>query len=173
MKATVLGGLVAAIAALACAGVVGAGVVAEDKPVSLVTRNLVTHDGMPFVRLADLARALGGSGRWDPARARYEIQPGPNGVMLFNGGLLPTLGPGGDPERLKRNLPAAQNAFRISIGGRDVAIDEEDGVMLRPADPAVSLNFLAGLLGGKARFDPGRGSWVLPPGGSGTPLRFR
>ena len=45
--------------------------------------------------------------------------------------------------------------------------------MLRPPDPAISLNFLARMLGGKAKFDPGTGMWVLPHGGPGDPMRFR
>lgn len=143
------------------------------RPASLVTPNLVTHNGLPFVPLSELARALGGTGRYDPVRNRYEIQPGPTGVLLFNPGMLSMLGPGGDPEHLAHGQAANQNAFKLGIGGQDVSIDEQERVMLRPADPAISLKFLARLLGGQARFDSGKGMWVLPPGGPGSPIRFR
>ncbi len=164
---------VAAVVALAAAPIVTAGIVVEDKPVALVTANLVMNGGRPFVRLADLARALGGTGRYDAVHRSYEILPGSGGALIANPGLFSALGPGGDPGRLGGRLVATQNAFRLSIGGRDVGIEEEERVMLRPADPGVSLSFLARMLGGTARFDPGKGSWVLPPGGPGTPLRFR
>ena len=162
---------VAAGVALAAAATAIAGVVVEEKPVSLVTNNLVMHAGRPFVRLADLARALGGNGRWDPARLKYEIQPGPVGVLQFNPGALGPLAVRGTP-RLAGQA-AGRNSFELGIGGQDVMIGDEEHVLLPPADPAVALNFLARLLGGQARFDSGRGAWVLPPGGAGTPLRFR
>ncbi|MGD1147651.1 MAG: hypothetical protein ABR961_06870 [Thermoanaerobaculaceae bacterium] len=142
------------------------------RPASLVTANLVMSKGLPFVPLSDLARALGGTGRYDPVKNRYEIQPGPNGVLLVNPGMLSMLGPGGDPEHAAHGKLASQNAFRLGIGGQDVMIDDEEHLLLRPADPAISLKLLARLLGGQARFDPGTGAWVLPHGGPGSPLRF-
>src|SRR5512135_1580271 len=97
---------VAAGVALLVAG--AGGIVIEDKPVALVTNGLVMHAGKPFVRLADLARALGGTGRYDAAHRTYEIQPGAGGALAANPGLLSALGPGGDPERLKGRLIATQ-----------------------------------------------------------------
>ncbi len=160
-------------AALLAAAAATAGIAIEDKPVALVTGNIVMHAGQPFVPLSELAKALGGTGRYDPARLRYEIQPGPNGVLISNPGLLSAQRPGGGPDRPGRGRTADRNAFSLAIGGGEVSVDDVDDILVRPGDPAVSLGFLAHLLGGKARFDPGRGSWVLPPGGSGTPLRFR
>jgi len=164
--------VVAVGVALAVTATAVAGIVIEEKPVALVTRNLVMHNGKPFVPLADLARALGGTSRWDPARVKYEIQPGPNGVLLFNRGALGALGPGGGPEHKAHDMAASQNAVKLSIGGQDVSIDEQERVMLRPPDPAISLDFLARMLGGKAKIDPGTGMWVLPRGGPGDPMMF-
>jgi len=166
-------GLAATAVALALVTGATAGIVIEDKPVSLVTKSLAIHAGKPFVRLADLTRALGGTGRYDPARQRYEIQPGANGVLIVNPGFLSTFGPDGDPEHLAHGHAASQNAFRLGIGGQDVMIDDEEHLLLTPSDPAVSLSFVARLLGGRARLDGTKGTWVLPPGGPGTPLRFR
>jgi hypothetical protein len=164
------------MACLAAAVNVTAGIVIEDKPVSLVTNNLVMSKGLPFVPLSDLARALGGTGRFDAARNRYDIQPGANGILLVNSSPLAAQGnrmvPLGDPRVVGERQLASQNAFKLGIGGQDVMIDEEH-LMLRPADPAISLKFLARLLGGQAKFDPGTGTWVLPHGDPGSPLRFR
>ncbi len=160
-------------AALLAAAAGTAGAVVGDKPVALVTGNIVMHAGQPFVPLSELARALGGAGRFDPARLRYEIQPGPNGVLIANPALLSAPRPGRGSERPGRGRTADRNAFSLAIGVGEVSVDDLDDILVRPGDPAVSLGFLAHLLGGKARFDSGRGSWVLPPGGLDTPLRFR
>ena len=163
-------GVVVAVGNLVAAVPVTAGIEPSPwRPVSMVTANLVMSNGMPFVPLSELAKALGGTGRYDPVRLKYEIRPGPNGVLLVNPGSLATLGAG----QISRGRLAAQNALRLSIGGQDVMIDDEEHLLLRPADPAISVRFLARLLGGQAKFDPGTGAWVLPPGGPGSPLRFR
>ncbi len=160
----------AGFAFVAAATAIG-GIAIEEKPASLVTSNLIMHAGRPFVPLGELARALGGSGRYDPVRLRYEIQPGAAGVLLVNPGALGALLPA---PGARGGAPAThQNSVRLGIGGREVMIEGSELVLLRPTDPAVSLNFLARLLGGQARFDPGRAAWVLPPGGPGSPLRFR
>ncbi len=172
MRTAITGAVMAATLAIQAASA-SAGIVIEERPVSLLTKNLIMHKGQPFVRLADLARALGGTGRYDPVKARYEIQPGPNGVLALNRGALAALGPGGDPEHVAHGQAANQNTFKLGIGGGDVGIEEEDKVLLRPADPAISLRFLARLLGGQAKFDAGKGTWVLPHGGPGSPLMFR
>lgn len=170
---TVFLGVVVAVANLVAAATVTAGVEPSPwRPASLVTANLVLHNGLPFVPLSELAKALGGTWRYDPAKARYEIQPGPNGVLLVNPGGLSALGPGGNPGPLAHGQVASQNAVRLSLGGQDVMIDNYEYWLMRPADPAISLNFLARLLGGQARFDSGRSAWVLPAGGPGSPLRF-
>ena len=171
-RRTVFVGVVVAVASLVTAVTVTAGITIEDKQDSLVTANLVLHNGLPFVPLSELAKALGGTWRYDPAKARYEIQPGPNGILLVNPGGLSALGPGGNAGPLAHGQVASQNSVRLSIGGQDVMIDNYEFVLMRPADPAISLKFLARLLGGQARFDSGRGAWVLPPGGPGCPLRF-
>jgi len=85
---------------------------------------------------------------------------------------LGALGPGGGPEHKAHDMAASQNAVKLSIGGQDVSIDEQERVMLRPPDPAISLDFLARMLGGKAKIDPGTGMWVLPRGGPGDPMMF-
>ncbi len=167
-------GLAAAVVGLVAATGLTAGIAPSPfRPASLVADNLVMHGGKPFVRLADLARALGGTMRYDPAKLRYEIQPGTNGALLLNPGLLPAHGPDGDPERPGRGGAASRLAFKLGMGGQDVMIDEEDEILLRPGDPAVALDFVARLLGGRARLDAGKGAWLLPPGGPGSPLRFR
>ncbi len=158
----------AAIAVLLNAGVLVAGVEPMPwRPASLVTPNLVMHGGRPFIALSELARALGGIGRYDPARLRYEIQPGSSGVLLVNPGALAT-GPGANGHGT-----AGQNPLRLAFGAGEVVVPESEVVLLRPADPEISLGLLAGLLGGQARFDASKGFWVLPPGGPGTALRFR
>ncbi|MDD5564629.1 MAG: hypothetical protein PHQ91_13030 [Thermoanaerobaculaceae bacterium] len=159
--------IVAVGVALAAAATAGAGIIVQEKPVSLLTNTLVMHAGRPFVPLSELARALGGSGRYDPVRLRYEIRPGAAGLLQFNPGGLGALG----IRRLDGQVPGP--SFSLRIGGQDVAIEDQDHVLLPSGDPAVSLSFLARLLGGLARFDPSRGAWVLPPGGAANPLRFR
>jgi hypothetical protein len=162
-----LAGLVAAVAATA-------GIAPSPfRPASLVTNNLVMQGGRPFVALSDLARALGGTGRYDPARLKSEIQPGPNGVLVLNPGAMAAHGGGGDPHRLGGGQAGSHPSFGLRIGGQDVMFDDGESILLRPGEFAISLNFLARLLGGQARFDPGRGAWVLPPGDPGTPLSFR
>lgn len=160
-------GIVAAIAATA-------GIAPSPfRPASLVTNNLVMQGGRPFVALSDLARALGGTGRYDPVRLRYEIQPGPNGVLVLNPGPMAAYGGGGDPHRLIRGQAATHPPLALRIGVQDVMFDDAESILLRPGEFAISLNLLARLLGGQARFDPGRGAWVLPPGDPSTPLSFR
>ena len=132
------------------------------RPASLVSTNLFMQGGRPFVALSELAKALGGTGRWDPIQSRYEIQPGPNGVLAANPGALGALGL--SPTVHGAPQVAGQTAVKLGFGGGDVMIDNSELVLLHPADPAISLNFLARLLGGQARFDPGKGFWVLPPG---------
>jgi hypothetical protein len=161
-------------AALGTAGAAIAGVEPSPfRPASLVTANLVMSRGLPFVPLAELARALGGTGRYEPARVRYDIQPGAAGVLIANPGMLATLAPAINAAQAPRGGLASGQPFKLAIGGQEMTIKEEDTLLLRPADPAISLQLLARLLGGQARFDAGKGMWVLPPGGPGSPLRFR
>lgn len=141
-----------------------AGIAIEEKPASLITRNIVMQKGQPFFPLSDLARALGGSLRFDRARHRYEIQPGPNGILQLNSGPLSALA--------SRQAPSREST-RLGLGGGDVMIDNSELVLLQPADPLVSLNLLARLLGAQSRFDAAKGLWMLPPGGPGSPLKFR
>ncbi len=140
------------------------------RPASLVARNLVMHKGQPFVRLGDLARTLGGTLRGEPGAQRFEIQPGAAGVLQVNPGALGAVA-GGPPVASPRGTE--RNAFRLAIGGREIGIGPEDRLLLSPSEPAVSLRFLARLLGGQATFDAGKGVWLLPAGGPATPLRFR
>ncbi len=165
---------VVALAVVAAAIAVSGGIAPSPfRPLSLVTANIVMQGGQPFVRLADLARAMGGSVRLDPARVRYEIQPGAAGVLLVNAGKLATLGGAGAPGGAAPGQAARRNAFGLAIGGHNVAIAEEDRLFLTPADAAVSLRFLARLLGGQPRFDASKGIWLLPAGDAASPLRFR
>ena len=140
------------------------------RPASLVSRNLTMHNGQPFVRLADVAKALGGSLRYEARTQRFEIQPGAGGVVQVNLAALGSVA-GGPPVASPRATD--RNAFRLAIGGREIPIGEEDRVLVSPSEPALSLRFLARLLGGQATFDPGKGVWMLPAGGPATPLRFR
>ncbi len=150
-----------------------AGIAIEDKPASLVSSALVMHRGRPFLRLADLARSLGGSGNYQPAGHRYDIQVGGGGVLVLNPGGVAAAGFGPDLRGPGRGRPARQNALALGLGGQDVLVGDEEFVLLRPDDPAVSLDVLARLLGGRPRFDQARGLWFLPPGNRASPLRFR
>ena len=141
------------------------------RPASLVTNNLVMQGGRPFVFLADLARALGGTGRYDPVRLRYEIQPGAGGVLLADPAALGALAR--IPASPSLPVPAGRRPVTLSVAGAEVTVGSPEIAMLRPAEPAVSLGFLARLLGGEERFDAGKGIWLLPAGGPMTPLRFR
>jgi len=179
---------VAAMCTLVAVSLAVAGVVVEEKPVSLLTRNLVMRNGKAFVPGSDLARALGGTGRYDPVRLKYEIRPGARGLLKVNPGALASLAPsarnvrgvtrlegpdsgtGGQPNP---NHVAAQSSFKLNLGGGDVMIEEEEHVMLRPGELGFSIELIGRLLGGQARFDPNKGGWVLPRGGPGSPLAFR
>ena len=143
------------------------------RPASLVTTNLVMQRGQPFVRLSDLARALGGALRHDAAENRFDIQPGGSGLLQVNIGALAALAPAAAPGHPGSARVGDRAAFKLAVGGRDLGVGAEDRLLLSPSDPAVSLRFLARLLGGQATFDPGKGVWMLPAGGPATPLRFR
>ncbi|HVN77060.1 MAG TPA: hypothetical protein VMT19_12135 [Thermoanaerobaculaceae bacterium] len=162
----------AAFAAALSAVIVTAGIEPVPwRPASLVTSNLVMLGGRPFVALSDLAKALAGTGHYDPVRLRYEIRPGPNGVLVVNPGAFSALAlaPGA-----LRTLPADhRNPVNLAIGSAEVTIPASEGATLRPGEAALSLDFLARLLGGQARFDSSKGFWELPAGGPSTPLRFR
>jgi hypothetical protein len=150
---------------LAMAGTAPAGIAIEEKPVALISKNLVMRNGKPFVPLPDLAKALGGSGQFDQVKRRYAILPGSNGVLRTNPAAIAARG---------RIVPKGLNAtsVAISFGGLDVMIDDFEVIMLRPAEPALSLNALASLLGGTAKLGA-KGTWEIPPGGPGSPLAFQ
>ena len=75
------------------------------------------------------------------------------------------------PNRWALGLAVIENGHPIGV--QDVMFDDAESILLRPGEFAISLNLLARLLGGQARFDPGRGAWDLPPGDPSTPLSFR
>jgi hypothetical protein len=149
---------------------------AAERPASLVTRNLIMHKGIPYVPATDLARALGGTGRYDAAARRLEIQPGANGVLAVNPGPLAAFaaaaGVGSAAPRVS-GPGSTQAPFFLRLGGHDIRIANAEEILLGSREPAASLVLLARLLGGTPRFDPGRGAWVLPTGGPTFPMAFR
>jgi hypothetical protein len=170
------------------AGLALAGITIEEKPVSLLTKNVVMRNGKAYIPGGDLARALGGTARYDEANRRFAIQLGSRGMLTSNPGALAALAqqshaPRGlarmeDPDsgtggQANLHQVAGQTAFKLSFGGSDVMIEEEEHVLLRPGEHAFSIELLGRLLGGQSRFDPNKGGWVLPPGGPGSPLSFR
>lgn len=141
-----------------------AGIAIEERPLSLVTKNLATHGGQPHVLLSDLALALGGSGQFDKAKNAYRITTGAGGVLKANSAALR----GGPPVPKKINATTVV----LSIGGQDVTIDYWEVIMLRPAEPAMPLSALAKLFGGAAKMNSD-GTWKIPPGDPSSPLAFR
>jgi hypothetical protein len=61
----------------------------------------------------------------------------------------------------------------LRLAGQEIVLASPEEVLSASAAPALSLNFVARLLGGQARFDAGRAAWVLPAGGAASPLAFR
>ncbi|MBI4915166.1 MAG: hypothetical protein HY825_04905 [Acidobacteria bacterium] len=161
------GWLAIAAAILAVPVVSSAGIIIEDKPVSLISRNLVMEQGVPCIPLADLARALGGTLQVDLPGRRLTITPGQGGVLKINPG---------SPVLTRSNVAAGQAAGRtgvmLRLGGGDVMTEDFERILLRPS-PLMPLPLLAKLLGGTARLDPSKNMWVLPHGGPGDPLAFR
>jgi hypothetical protein len=166
-KGTSSAPLLLTLALLALAGMAYAGIVIEERPASLLSRNIVMRNGKPFVALADLARALGGSGNYNAGERRYRIVPAAGGVLQLNPGALSSF------NRDLKNRIGSQNTVMINFGGQDVMIDDAEYVLLRPSDPGVSLALVARLLGGSVRFDKTSGAWKLPSGGPDSPLRFQ
>lgn len=163
-----LTGLLAIVAAtLAVPVVASAGIIVEDKPVSLISRNLVMEQGVPCIPLADVARALGGTLQVDLQRGLLKITPGQAGALKLN----PS-----SPMLVRSDaaagLAAGQNGVILRLGGGDVMFEEFEFILLRPS-PLMPLPLLARLLGGTARLDPTKNMWVLPRGGPGDPLAFR
>ncbi|MEW6336042.1 MAG: hypothetical protein AB1625_01460, partial [Acidobacteriota bacterium] len=181
--------LTAAGVAAVLAAAAFAGIVLEDRPVSLLTKNLVMRNGKAYVPGADLARALGGTGRYDAGKLRYEITPGANGLLKVNPGALRSIiEPNNRPNsimnpndrRLSPKLEApdsdaggkvklgqapALHAVRLNLGDRDLVLEEDEHIVLHPGELGFSLGLLGRLLGGGARLEPSSGAWLLPPGG--------
>lgn len=156
-----------------------AGVVVEDKPVSLLSANVVMERGVPCIPLADLARALGGTLRVNLEQRLLVITPGPSGLLKANPARLTGFAqaqrlrrPPGGQERLSEAQAAGQSAAILRIGGADVAFEKFEFILLRP-EPLLPLPLLGTLLGGNARLDPKSNSWLLPHGGPNDPLSFR
>ena len=154
----------------------GASLPKAERPASLLTRNLIMSRGLPYVPLSDLGRALGGAARYDAVAHRLEIQPGVGGVLVVNPGPLAAFAAasrsaGGTVRDVGPGLPHTPLVLRLA--GQEIAIANPEEVLSASAAPALSLNFLARLLGGQARFDAGRAAWVLPTGGAASPLAFR
>ena len=165
LSLALLAGLIGLLAA-------GASLPNAERPASLLTRNLIMSRGLPYVPLADLGRALGGAGRYDPAGRRLEIQPGAGGVLVVNPGPLAAFATASRAaaETLRG---VTQTPLVLRLAGQEIVIANPEEVLSASAAPALSLNFLARLLGGQARFDAGRAAWVLPAGGAASPLAFR
>ena len=161
------GWLAIAAAVLAVPVVASAGITVEDKPVSLISRNLVMEQGVPCIPLADVAKALGGTLHVDLPGRRLTITPGQGGVLKLNPG---------SSVFTRSNVAAGQAAGQTGVvlrfGGGDVMTEDFERILLRPS-PLMPLPLLARLLGGTARLDPTKNMWVLPHGGPGDPLSFR
>jgi len=155
---------------------------AAERPVSLVSRNVVTVDGRTYVPLSDLAKALGGRMECTRDRNRCAVTSGPGGILKVNPDALAAFVA---KRRRDRMIEDAANAGRgekegvmniqVTFDGSDVGVrreEEEEHLLLRP-NPMMPVEFLGKLLGGQARFDPGAKAWKLPPGDPGCPLAFR
>jgi hypothetical protein len=144
------------------AGMAVARTAVESKPLSLITTGLVTKDARFYVPVVDLAKAMGGTATYVREGSRCSITVGTSGVVRVNA------------EALKDFVKGRKaTTVVISVGGQDVAIDNWEVIMLRPAEWAVSLDFLAKLFGGSATMSATDRTWKIPPGDPGTPLEFR
>lgn len=178
------GPLVLAVSLLTVPLHAAAGIIVEDKPVSLVSSNVVMERGVPCIPLADLARALGGTLQVNLEQRLLVITPGPNGPLKPNPARLTSFAqaqrlrrPPGGQERLSeaqaaQGQAAGRSAAILRIGGADVMFEEFEFILLRP-NPLMPLPLLGTMLGGTARFDPAKNMWMLPPGGPTDPLAFR
>ncbi len=91
------------------------------------------------------------------------ITLGQSGVLMVNQSRLSTS---------IRPPAVGQKGVLLRMGGGGVMFEEFEVILLRPS-PLMPLKLLANLLGGTARFDPAKNTWVLPRGGPGDPLMFR
>ena len=163
-------------------GIAFAGIVVEDKPVSLLGLKVVMERGQPCIALSDLARALGGTLVVNQKARTVAINPGPSGALKLNTSALSAMAAqkqlGGSPlnsPNLSKGQQEGRNSVQLKIGGVTVGIqheEEEERLLLRPS-PMMPLSRVAQLLGGKARFDARKNQWFLPAGTETTAISLR
>ncbi len=152
----------------------------EPRPAALVAKNLVMVNGRAYLPLSDLATALGGTLNCTPDGSKCDIRTGAGGALKLNQGALAAFAARrSNVKENSRNLAQGMRAgvsnVQVTFNGSDVGVqreEEEERLLLRPV-PLMPLSFLAKLLGGQARFDPGTRAWRLPPGDPGCPLSFQ
>jgi len=165
-------------------GAAFAGVVVEDKPVSLLGLKVVMERGQPCIALSDLARALGGTLAVNQKTRTVAINPGAGGTLKLNTSALSAMSakkklpsstsPANSPNLSKGRQEELLSA-QLKIGGVTVSVrreEEEEHLLLRPS-PMMPLSDLAEMLGGKARYDAGSKQWFLPVGNETTALSLR
>jgi hypothetical protein len=159
------------------AALVEGGIVIEDKPVSLLSRQVVMVQGIPCIPLADFAEALGGTVRTDLQNRLIVITPGSGGSLKLNDGPTGTFSPALMQKKMKPTevaggqAKASQNTAMLQLGGNKMSIEEYERIMLRP-NPMMPLPLLGKLLGGQARLDPKKNQWLLPGGSAASQLNF-
>ncbi|MFZ5787895.1 MAG: hypothetical protein ACOY3Y_15775 [Acidobacteriota bacterium] len=156
-----------AAAAVAASIPAAAGIIVEDRPVSLLSANVIMERGVPCIPLADVARALGGTLQVNLERRLLRITPGRAGALKLN-----PRSPMLSRSDAAAGLAAGQTGVILQLNGSQVMFEEFEFILLRP-NPLMPLSLLGRLLGGNARLDPKSNSWVLPNGGPGSPLAFR
>jgi len=165
-------------------GAAFAGVVVEDKPVSLLGLKVVMERGQPCIALSDLARALGGTLAVNQKTRTVAINPGAGGTLkLYTSALsamsakkkLPSSTSPANSPNLSKGRQEELLSAQLKIGGVTVSVrreEEEEHLLLRPS-PMMPLSDLAEMLGGKARYDAGSKQWFLPVGNETTALSLR
>lgn len=165
-------------------GIAFAGIVVEDKPVSLLGMKVVMENGKPCIMLSDLASALGGTLVVNQKARTVSINPGPKGTLKLNTKALSALSAqrGLSSKTSALNTPDLSkgrqeglHSVQLKIGGVTVSVrreEEEEHLLLRP-NPMMPLASLAEMLGGKARLDAGKNQWLLPVGSEVTAISLR
>jgi hypothetical protein len=166
----------------AFSGIAFAGIVVEDKPVSLLGLKVVMERGQPCIELSDLARALGGTLVVNQKARTVAINTGSSGALKLNTSALSAMAAqkrlGGSPlntPNLSQGQQEGRNSVQLKIGGVTVGVqreEEEERLLLRPS-PMMPLSTLAQMLGGKARYDAGSKQWFLPVGNEASALSLR
>ncbi len=115
----------------------GASLVTAEPPTPIPTPNLIISFWLHYVPLVDLGCAAGGM---------LIVNPRPLAAFAAS-----SRAASGNPRGVGAGI--ARTAFVVGLAGQEIANAED--VLAGPVVPALSLNFLAHLLGGHARFDSG------------------